>query len=108
MPENDFVGDIARTYDERTTAMSAPELLATTAGCLHDLADGGPLLEFAIGTGRVALPLTALGADVTGVELSADMISQLRSKPGGQEIVTVEGDMATCRIDQTFSLVYLV
>ena len=108
MPENRFVGDVARSYDRTVAAMFAPEVLAPTVDCLESLADGGPVLEFAIGTGRVALPLAARGVDVSGIELSADMLVELRRAPDGAAIRAVEGDMASTRVDGEFSLVYLV
>ena len=50
---------------------------------LGDLAHGGRVLELGIGTGRVALPLAALGVEVHGVDASEAMVAQLRDKPGG-------------------------
>ena len=108
MPENVFVGEVARTYDTSTAAMATPQVLERTTSCLLDLASGGPLLEFAIGTGRVAIPLAARGAEVAGIELSADMLDELRGKPGADRIVAVQGDMATARLDREFALVFLV
>ena len=52
------------------------------------------MLEFAIGTGRVALPLARRGLDVTGIDLSVDMLAELRRTPGSERIHAVEGDMA--------------
>jgi SAM-dependent methyltransferase len=108
MPENRFVGDIARRYDQTVAAMFAPEALEPAVDCLAELAEGGRVLEFAIGTGRVALPLAARGIDVSGIELSSDMLTELRRAPGGAAIRSVEGDMATTRVEGEFSLVYLV
>ena len=45
---------------------------------------------------------------MTGIELSADMVAQLRTKPGGGTIPVTIGDMATTRADGRFRLVYLV
>ena len=108
MPENRFVGEIARTYDQRWTVMFDGYVLDTTVDCLVELADGGSALEFAIGTGRVAVPLAARGVPVAGIELSADMLEVLRSKPEARAIAAVEGDMAVTRVESGFSLVYLV
>jgi len=49
---------------------------------LASLAHGGRVLELAIGTGRVALPLAARGIAVEGVEASYKMAAKLRAKPG--------------------------
>jgi SAM-dependent methyltransferase len=108
MPENRFVGDVARRYDRTVAGMFAPEVLEPTIECLASLAEGGRVLEFAIGTGRVALPLAARGLEVSGIELSADMLAELRRAPGAGAVRAVEGDMATTRVDGEFSLVYLV
>ena len=66
------------------------------------------MLEFAIGTGRIAVPLAARGVEVHGIELSRAMVAQLRAKPGGGAIQVAIGDMATTRVDGQFSIVYLV
>ena len=66
------------------------------------------MLEFAIGTGRIAVPLAARGVHVQGIELSRAMVAQLRAKAGGDAIPVVVGDMATTRVDGQFALVYLV
>lgn len=108
MPENRFVGDVARTYDQGVAGMFAPEVIDPTIERLVELAEGGPALEFAIGTGRVAIPLAARGVEVTGIELSADMLAELRAKPDAASITAIEGDMATTRVTDRFSLVYLV
>ncbi|HSM67915.1 MAG TPA: class I SAM-dependent methyltransferase [Ilumatobacteraceae bacterium] len=108
MPENRFVGEVAHGYDHTHAASFAAEVLDPMVERLAALAEGGRVLEFAIGTGRVALPLAARGVDVSGIELSTDMIAELRRAPGGGAIPVVEGDMATTRMAGEFSLVYLV
>lgn len=75
---------------------------------LADLAAGGPVLELAIGTGRIALPLAERGLAVSGIEASEEMIARLRAKPGGDAITVVRGDMADVAIDGEFDLVFLV
>jgi SAM-dependent methyltransferase len=108
VPENRFVGEIARTYDQPGIGMFSDGVLDATVDCLVDLAGGGTAMEFAIGTGRVAIPLAARGVPVTGIELSADMLAVLQSKAGASDITAVEGDMATTYVEGGFSLVYLV
>jgi len=75
---------------------------------LAELAGGGRVLELAIGTGRVALPLAACGLSVHGIEASEAMVAKLREKPGGDAIPVVIGDMAEVRVDLSFDLIYLV
>lgn len=68
----------------------------------------GPVLELAIGTGRVALPLAANGVLVQGIEASSEMIDVMRSKPGGDQISVVIGDMADVDVVGQYQVVYLV
>lgn len=88
--------------------MFAPEVLEPTVDRLAALAGGGRALEFAIGTGRVAVPLAARGVPVTGIELSRPMVAQLRTKVGEAAIPVIVGDMATATAPGTYTLVYLV
>jgi len=104
MPENRFVGEIARTYDQGSSA----EVVGPTVDCLVLLAECGPALEFAIGAGRVAVPLVGRGIAVAGIDISADMLAELRAKPEAAAITAIEGDMAERPVDGEFSLVYLV
>jgi len=75
---------------------------------LAGLAQGGPVLELAIGTGRVALPLAARGLVVEGVEASPEMVARMRAKPGGAELPVTIGNMADVPVPGPFRLVYLV
>jgi SAM-dependent methyltransferase len=100
--------ETAASYDEDSATMFAPEVLGSTVNLLADLAEGGPALELAIGTGRVAVPLVARGVRVTGIELSQPMVDRLRSKVDEATLPVVVGDMATTVVPGEFSLVYLV
>ena len=106
--QNVFTGEVAQRYDEDCAEISTPEALAPMLGVLEELAGGGAALEFAIGTGRVGLLLAQRGVPVSGIELSEDMVAELRRKPGGDALPVVVGDMATTRVPGTYSLVYLV
>jgi SAM-dependent methyltransferase len=88
--------------------MFAAEVLDPAVEFLAELAGDGTALEFAIGTGRVAVPLIRRGIPVSGIELSQPMVDQLRLKATEQEIPVVVGDMATSRVPGEFALVYLV
>ncbi len=100
--------DAAQGYDTPGTGMFAPEVLGPTADRLAELAGDGPALEFAIGTGRVVVPLTERGVPVTGIELSRPMIDQLRTKADEMMIRVIVGDMATATAPGRYGLVYLV
>ncbi len=98
----------AERYDVDAAEKFAPDVIGPTVDLLAELAGDGPALELAIGTGRVAVPLHRRGIDVTGIELSAPMVAQLRHKVDEATIPVVVGDMATTVLPTTFSLVYLV
>jgi SAM-dependent methyltransferase len=100
--------ETAAAYDTPGEGMFAPQVIAPTVERLAALAEGGPALEFAVGTGRVAVPLAASGVAVTGIELSRPMLSVLRTKADEATIPVVVGDMATTRAPGTYALVYLV
>lgn len=100
--------ETARDYDTPGTGMFAPEVLDPTVDRLAALAAGGRALEFAVGTGRVAVPLAARGVPVTGIELSQPMIDRLRTKVDEATLPVVAGDMATTRAPGEYALVYLV
>jgi len=98
--------EIAEVYDETYAAMFEPAVLDPMVGVLAELAGDGPALEFAVGTGRVAIPLSARGIPVRGVELSRPMAERQAAKPGAVPVTI--GDMTTARVPGTFTLVYLV
>lgn len=80
---------------------------ADTVKLLHGLAGPEPVLELGIGTGRVALPLSARGVTAQGVEASREMAAHLRAKPGGERIAVTIGDFGQVPFDGSFSLVYV-
>src|SRR5689334_5106266 len=75
---------------------------------LADLARGGPALEFAVGGGRIALPLAATGIRVDGIDNSEAMVATLKEKQGGELIDVTIGDMADVGVGGTYRLIYLV
>ncbi|MGY3206102.1 class I SAM-dependent DNA methyltransferase [Streptomyces sp. TE5632] len=100
--------DTAQRYDTPGTGMFAPETLEPAVDRLVGLAGEGAALEFAVGTGRVAVPLVERGVPVTGIELSVPMVERLRTKADEATIPVVIGDMATAVAPGEYSLVYLV
>ena len=70
----------AATYDEDVASEFEPSVIGPAVDYLRDLAEGGPVLEFAVGTGRIGVPLAAAGVSVSGIELSEPMIARLRLK----------------------------
>lgn len=92
-----FYDSIYEGVDERLI-----RLLASYAG------NPARALELAVGSGRVALPLQAAGVEMTGVDISPEMIDLLRAKPGGEGVQVVQGDFAEVPVDASFPLIYLV
>ena len=109
MPTNYFDEPVAATYDAPGSPMWSAEVLDPTVDLLVELAgDGGSALELAVGTGRVALPLSERGVPVHGIELSEAMLQRLRAKPGAERVRTTQGDMTSARVEGRFTLAYLV
>ena len=102
-PIDSFGPDAAAVYDERLRGDEA-----STVALLTQLSQGGPALELAIGTGRIALPLAAEGLRVDGIDLSSDMVAKLRAKPGGAQISVTMGNFADVPVDGNYRLIYLV
>jgi len=106
--EDYFANSVAERYDSTLGDWGDPGVVAATADFVAELAGEGAALELGIGTGRIAVPLAARGVNVHGIDLSPDMVGQLRAKPGGEDIPVTIGDFATTRVDQTFTVAYLV
>ena len=102
-PASYFGPEAARRYDDQPRGDEADAVRLLT-----ELAREGRALEFAIGTGRIALPLAERGIEVHGLELSPHMVEQLRAKPGGADLPVTVGDMASTHVEGQFRLVYLV
>ncbi|MDH4112926.1 MAG: class I SAM-dependent methyltransferase [Actinomycetota bacterium] len=99
---------IAARYDESAAEMFDAAAVDPVVDFLVGFASGGRALELGVGTGRIALPLARRGVPVHGIDMSTAMVSKLREKPGGQDIVVTIGDFATTMVDGSFTLAYLV
>lgn len=96
----------AATYGDRFADVYDewyPTVGTDTDACVAALADLLPppdrlprpvVLELAVGTGRVALPLARRGYDVRGIDASAAMLERLAAKPDGARVATLCADMA--------------
>ncbi|WP_406492212.1 class I SAM-dependent methyltransferase [Streptomyces sp. NBC_00846] len=98
----------ADRYDAEESDKSSATFLGPALDFLAGLAGDGRALEFAIGTGRVGIPLRERGVPVTGIELSEHMAAVLRRKIDEDALPVAIGDMATTAVPGTFALVYLV
>jgi SAM-dependent methyltransferase len=103
-PAMSFGEDVASRYDE--VSVRGDE--QATVDCLERLARGGPVLELAVGTGRIALPLAARGVRVDGIEISPAMVAKLRAKPGGEDVTVTLGDFADVGVPGSYRLVFVV
>jgi SAM-dependent methyltransferase len=108
MPENYFGEGVAERYDASSPEMFEPAVVDPVVDLLAGLAGDGAALELGIGTGRIAIPLSRRGVAVHGIDLSPQMVAQLRAKPGTGGIGVTVGDFATTRVEGRFSLAYLV
>jgi methyltransferase family protein len=106
--EGYFGERVAARYDDATWSMFSPAVVGPAVEMLAELAGDGAALEFAIGTGRIALPLAERGVRVAGIDNSEAMLARLREKPGAERIEALVGDMAATRVDGNFTLVFLV
>jgi len=77
-------------YGSITDTLACVDAIVALSGGRHG---GGNILELGVGTGRLAIPLTELGMRVTGVDASPAMLERLRTKPGGERVTAVLGDM---------------
>lgn len=102
-PAASFGTDLSRRYDTHRRG-DEEETVAFLAG----LAAGRGALEFAVGNGRIALPLARAGVRVDGIELSPDMVDRMREKPDADRIHVTMGDMSRVTTGRRYGLVYLV
>jgi SAM-dependent methyltransferase len=100
--------EIASVYDTVNVGQAEAAELDLMVNVLASLAGYGAALEFAVGTGRVALPLSRRGVPVAGIELSPHMVAVFQGKPGAAAVPVTVGDMTSTRVPSVFSLVYLV
>ena len=108
MPEDHFGERVAERFDERYADQADPAVVDPIVAFLADLAHGGTVLEFGIGTGRIALPLSQRGVRVHGIDLSEAMVARLRAKPGTEQVGVTVGDFATTAVEGRFSVAFVV
>ena len=108
MAKSNFDEWIAQRYQTLWPELFEPAVVEPTVAFLADLAGTSPALEFGIGTGRIAIPLSQRGVQVSGIELSAAMVAQLGAQSEASNIDVAIGDFATTKVDGLFRLVYLL
>jgi SAM-dependent methyltransferase len=105
---NVFDRRIASSYEAKWPELFQPSAIDPVVDFLAGLAGAGAALELGIGTGRIALPLARRGVRVHGIDLSPDMVAELRARPGAEAVGVTVGDFATTRVGGSFRLAYLV
>jgi len=108
VPTNYFDEGIAKSYEAKWPNLHQPALIEPVVDILAELAGTGAALEFGIGTGRIALPLSRRGVRVAGIELSPAMVAEMEGRPGASDVQVVTGDFANTRVEGSFRLVYLI
>jgi SAM-dependent methyltransferase len=103
-PRTSFGYEVSKRYDAEEARRDEEETVAFLAA----LAGEHAALEFAVGTGRIALPLVRAGVPVDGIELSQDMVDRMREKPDADRVEVTIGDMSMVTTGRTYGLVYLV
>lgn len=98
--------EIAKDYDDDIYPLNEKEFVVPTVDKLTALAPGKKVLELAVGTGRIAIPLAERGFEVTGVDISSQMIAELHKK--SSQVTTFVGDMKDIQIPALFDMVLLV
>ena len=95
----------ARDYDEWAAPMTDDVPFYVELAREAD----GPLVELAIGNGRVAIPVAqATGRPVIGIDSSPAMLEQarVRAAEAGVELDLREGDMRELTLDEPAALIY--
>jgi SAM-dependent methyltransferase len=105
---NNFDERIAKSYEARWPELFEPAAIDPVVELLAGLAGDGAALELGIGTGRIAIPLGRRGVRVHGIDLSPDMLAELRTRPGAERIGVTVGDFSTTQVEGRFRLAYLV
>src|SRR5262245_43968262 len=103
-PARSFDAENAEVYD----ALACRGDEDAAVAFLEAHAGGGPVLELAIGTGRIALPLAARGVRVDGIDISPHMVARLRAKPGGDRIAVTMGNFVDVAVSGTYRLIFIV
>ena len=70
---------------------------------------GGPVLELACGTGRIAIPIAKKGIPIIGLDFSVKMLEQAKrnSKENNIEIEWIEADMTNFSLNRKFSVIIM-
>lgn len=108
VPDEHLDPATAIDYDRSVGDRFSDEQVQPAIQLLADLAGDGIAVEFAIGTGRLGVPLNEAGTTVMGIDFSEPMLAELAKKPGADRIDVTIGDMTSTQVCSAATLVYLV
>jgi len=107
-PDEHLKPSVAASYDDAVSDRYTTEAVVPAVDLLVGLAGDGAAVEFAVGTGRLAIPLAVSGTVVFGIDFSEAMLSELQKKEGAERVRVTVGDMTETQVCADASLVYLV
>ncbi|MFI8280882.1 class I SAM-dependent methyltransferase [Streptomyces sp. NPDC085929] len=96
----------ARTYDDDYPPLADDDPMI--AFMRNRISEGARVVEFGIGTGRVAIPLLHSGCRLWGIDISAEMLARLAAKDEANGIETMEGSFLDTRAPGAFAAVVCV
>ena len=99
-PDEHLKSSVAARYDQAVADRFTAEAVLPAVDVLAGLAGNGTAVEFAVGTGRLALPLAASGTTVFGIDFSEAMLSELQKKDGAERIRGDHGHGEPCATDE--------
>lgn len=104
--------DARRFWDGVFSRPEAPEETGpeerAMVSFLQSLTGDGPVLELAVGGGRIAIPLAATGIEVDGIDISQKGIEQIRAHPLGGAVNASVADISDFSLERRYSLIYCV
>ncbi|MEU6673587.1 class I SAM-dependent methyltransferase [Streptomyces sp. NPDC046925] len=97
----------AAWYDRLFPMGAEATAAADVLGRLHPDPAAGTL-EFGVGTGRIAIPLSAKVGAITGVDSSTEMLDLLAAAPGATDVTGVRANIRDYTETRHYGLVYAV
>jgi SAM-dependent methyltransferase len=105
--EGDYGAHIAGVYN--TVVFGAATDTADVCDFISSLAaeiDAKTVLEVGSGTGRLLIPMAARGLEVEGLEISPEMVAQMRANEGGERIPVTIGDMTDFDLGRQVDIIF--
>lgn len=107
-PDPHLTPAVAAAYDASHATEFTSEAIGAAVGLIAELAGDGAAVEFAVGTGRIALPLAETVNPVHGIDFSEPMLAELRKKDRAGRVSITVGDITETRVCTDAAVVYLV